>query len=34
MGIIFLKVETWWKKAHDGNIWERIIEEAKVQKGL
>jgi hypothetical protein len=29
-----LKVETWWKKAHDGNIWVRIIKEDKVHKGL
>jgi hypothetical protein len=29
-----LKVETWWKKALDRNIWGRIIKEAKVHKGL
>jgi hypothetical protein len=29
-----LKVEAWWKKAHDRNIWGRIIKEAKVHKGL
>jgi hypothetical protein len=29
-----LKVETWWKKAHDRNIWGKIIKEAKVHKGL
>jgi hypothetical protein len=29
-----LKVETWWKKARDRNIWERIIKKAKVHKGL
>jgi hypothetical protein len=29
-----LKVETWWKKALDMNIWEKIIKEAKVYKGL
>jgi hypothetical protein len=29
-----LKVETWWKKAHDRNIWGRIIKEAKVHTGL
>jgi hypothetical protein len=29
-----LKVETWWKKAVDRNIWGRIIKEAKVHKGL
>jgi hypothetical protein len=29
-----LKVETWWKKAHDRNIWGRIIKEAKVHKRL
>jgi hypothetical protein len=27
-----LKVETWWKKARDRNIWGKIIEEAKVYK--
>jgi hypothetical protein len=25
-----LKVETWWKKAYDRNIWQRMIKEAKV----
>jgi hypothetical protein len=29
-----LKVETWWEKARDRNIWGRIIKEAKVRKGL
>jgi hypothetical protein len=29
-----LKVETWWKKARDRNIWRRSIKEAKVHKGL
>jgi hypothetical protein len=29
-----LKVETWWKKTLDRNIWGRIIKEAKVHKGL
>jgi hypothetical protein len=29
-----LKVETWWKKAHDRNICGMIIKEAKVHKGL
>jgi hypothetical protein len=29
-----LKVETWWKKALDRNIWGRIIKVAKVYKGL
>jgi hypothetical protein len=29
-----LKVETWWKKALDRNIWARIVKEAKVHKGL
>jgi hypothetical protein len=29
-----LKVETWWKKAHDRNIWGRIIKEARVHTGL
>jgi hypothetical protein len=29
-----LKVEEWWKKALDKNIWGRIIKEAKVHKGL
>jgi hypothetical protein len=29
-----LKVETWWKKAPDRNIWGRIIKDAKVHKGL
>jgi hypothetical protein len=29
-----LKVEAWWKKAHDRNIWGKIIKEAKVRKGL
>jgi hypothetical protein len=29
-----LKVEVWWKKAHDRNVWGRIIKEAKVHKGL
>jgi hypothetical protein len=29
-----LKVEPWWKKARDRNIWGRIIKEAKVHKGL
>jgi hypothetical protein len=29
-----LKVETWWKKALDRNIWRKIIKEAKVHTGL
>jgi hypothetical protein len=29
-----LKIEAWWKKALHGNIWGRIIKEAKVHKGL
>jgi hypothetical protein len=29
-----LKVETWWKKELDRNIWGRIIKEAKAHKGL
>jgi hypothetical protein len=29
-----LKVETWWKKARDRNIWGRIIKEDKVHTGL
>jgi hypothetical protein len=29
-----LKVETWWKKACDKDIWRRIIKEAKVHTGL
>jgi hypothetical protein len=29
-----LKVEVWWKKALDRNIWWRIIKEAKVHTGL
>jgi hypothetical protein len=29
-----LKVEAWWKQALDRNIWERIIKEAKVHRGL
>jgi hypothetical protein len=29
-----LKVETWWKKARDKNIWGRNIKEAKVNEGL
>jgi hypothetical protein len=29
-----LKVEAWWKKARDRNIWGRIVKEAKVHKGL
>jgi hypothetical protein len=29
-----LKIEAWWKKALDRNIWGRIIKEAKVHKGL
>jgi hypothetical protein len=29
-----LKVEAWWKKARDRNIWGRIIKEDKVRKGL
>jgi hypothetical protein len=29
-----LKVEVWWKKAFDRNIWRRIINEAKIHKGL
>jgi hypothetical protein len=29
-----LKVETWRKKALDRNIWQRVIKEAKVHKGL
>jgi hypothetical protein len=28
------KVEARWRKARDRNIWERIIKEAKVHKGL
>jgi hypothetical protein len=28
-----LKVEAWWKKALDRNIWGRIIKEAKVHTG-
>jgi hypothetical protein len=28
------KVETWWKKVPDRNIWGRIIKDAKVHKGL
>jgi hypothetical protein len=28
-----LKVQTWWKKARGGNIWGKIIKEAKVHKG-
>jgi hypothetical protein len=29
-----LKVEAWWKKAHDKNLCGRIIKEAKVHTGL
>jgi hypothetical protein len=29
-----LKVEAWWKKALDMNIWGRIIKEVKVHTGL
>jgi hypothetical protein len=29
-----LKVEAWWKKACDRNIWGRIIKEDKVHTGL
>jgi hypothetical protein len=29
-----LKVDTWWKKARDRNIWRRIIKEGKVHTGL
>jgi hypothetical protein len=29
-----LKVQTWWKKASDRNIWGRIIKEAKVHTEL
>jgi hypothetical protein len=29
-----LKVETWWNKALDRNIWGRIIKEAKVHTEL
>jgi hypothetical protein len=29
-----LKVEAWWKKALDRNIWGRIIKETKVHTGL
>jgi hypothetical protein len=29
-----LKVERWWNKALDRNIWGRIIKESKVLKGL
>jgi hypothetical protein len=29
-----LKVETWWKRAHDRNSWGRIIKETKVHKEL
>jgi hypothetical protein len=29
-----LKVELWWKKARDRNIWGRIIKEVKVYEGL
>jgi hypothetical protein len=29
-----LKVEAWWKKAPDRNIWGEIIKEAKVHTGL
>jgi hypothetical protein len=29
-----LKVETWWKKALDRNIWVRVIKGANVHKGL
>jgi hypothetical protein len=31
---MLLKVDTWWKKERDRNIWERIIKEAKVHTGL
>jgi hypothetical protein len=23
-----LRVEAWWKRARDGNVWERIVKEA------
>jgi hypothetical protein len=29
-----LKVETWWEKALNRNIWGRIIKETKVHRGL
>jgi hypothetical protein len=29
-----LKVQAWWKKALDKNLWGRIIKEAKVHTGL
>jgi hypothetical protein len=29
-----LKVETWWNKVRDRNIWRMVIKEAKVHKGL
>jgi hypothetical protein len=29
-----VKVETWWEKALERDIWGRIIKEAKVHKGL
>jgi hypothetical protein len=29
-----LKVEAWWKKALNRNIWGRMMKEAKVRKGL
>jgi hypothetical protein len=29
-----LKVEAWWKKARDRNIWGKIIKETKVHTGL
>jgi hypothetical protein len=29
-----LKVEKWWKKARNRNIWGRIIKEAKIHKRL
>jgi hypothetical protein len=29
-----LKVEAWWKKALDGNIWGRITKETNVHKDL
>jgi hypothetical protein len=29
-----LKIEAWWEKALDRNVWRRIIKEVKVYKGL
>jgi hypothetical protein len=29
-----LKVEGWWKKALNRNLWERFVKEAKVHTGL